>query len=202
MPEISKIERRNILYDIKDETARELIRQKYSKPSNGIPLNDLSSEIRVILNQIPATAQSLDRLAIVARTGNYRDLINLPHIPSNISELTNDIGYLTDYTETDPVFCDSIASEITSNDVVNWNSKTDNIGTITSIKMNGTILGTSGNIDLGSVLTEHQDITGKQDVLVSGTNIKSVNGQSVLGSGDIDTLDAAVDEDTETLILS
>lgn len=202
MPEISKIERRNILYDIKDETARELIRQKYSKPSNGIPLNDLSSEIRVILNQIPTTAQNLDRLAVVARTGSYRDLINLPHIPSNISELTNDVGYLTDYTETDPVFSDSIASDITSNDVVNWNSKTDNIGTITGIKMNGTILGTSGNIDLGSVLTEHQDITGKQDVLVSGTNIKSVNGQSVLGSGDIDTLDAAVDEDTETLILS
>jgi hypothetical protein len=28
-------------------------------------------------------------------------------------------------------------------------------------------------------------ITGKQDVLVSGTNIKTVNGTSVLGAGDI-----------------
>jgi hypothetical protein len=34
-------------------------------------------------------------------------------------------------------------------------------------------------------LTEHQDISGKQDTLVSGTNIKTINGESVLGSGDI-----------------
>jgi len=31
------------------------------------------------------------------------------------------------------------------------------------------------------------DLSGKQDTLVSGTNIKTINGQSVLGSGDIDT---------------
>ena len=35
------------------------------------------------------------------------------------------------------------------------------------------------------VLTSHQDISGKQDKLTSGTNIKTINGQSVLGSGNI-----------------
>ena len=34
-------------------------------------------------------------------------------------------------------------------------------------------------------LTEHQDISGKQDVLVSGTNIKTINNKSLLGSGNI-----------------
>lgn len=29
------------------------------------------------------------------------------------------------------------------------------------------------------------EVGGKQDTLVSGTNIKTVNGQSLLGSGDI-----------------
>ena len=29
-------------------------------------------------------------------------------------------------------------------------------------------------------------ITGKQDALVSGTNIKTINGQSILGNGDIE----------------
>jgi hypothetical protein len=67
--------------------------------------------------------------------------------------------------------------------------------------MNGINRGTSGTIDLGSVITSHQDLSGKQDVLVNGTNIKSINGQSVLGSGDINTMDATVDEDNETLIL-
>lgn len=34
-------------------------------------------------------------------------------------------------------------------------------------------------------LTSHQDITGKQDTLVSGTSIKTINGESLLGSGNI-----------------
>ena len=34
-------------------------------------------------------------------------------------------------------------------------------------------------------LTSHQDISGKQDTLVSGTNIKTINGTSILGSGNI-----------------
>ena len=36
-----------------------------------------------------------------------------------------------------------------------------------------------------SALQSHQDISGKQDKLVSGTNIKTINGQSILGSGNI-----------------
>lgn len=58
-------------------------------------------------------------------------------------------------------------------------------GTITGIKMNGSSKGTSGVVDLGTVLTEHQNLDGKQDTLVSGTNIKTINGTSILGSGDI-----------------
>lgn len=34
-------------------------------------------------------------------------------------------------------------------------------------------------------LTQHQDISGKQDTLVSGTNIKTINGASLLGPGNI-----------------
>lgn len=36
-----------------------------------------------------------------------------------------------------------------------------------------------------TALQTHQDISGKQDKLVSGTNIKTINGQSILGSGNI-----------------
>lgn len=35
-------------------------------------------------------------------------------------------------------------------------------------------------------LTEHQDISGKQDVLISGTNIKTINNNSIVGSGNLD----------------
>lgn len=37
-------------------------------------------------------------------------------------------------------------------------------------------------------LTEHQDISGKQDVLVSGTNIKTINNISVLGKGNLNVV--------------
>lgn len=40
---------------------------------------------------------------------------------------------------------------------------TKNLGTITEVKMNGVSKGTSGVVDLGTVLTEHQDISGKAD---------------------------------------
>lgn len=68
---------------------------------------------------------------------------------------------------------------------VNTLAKSKGNGTITGVRMNGVSKGTSGVVDLGTVITAHQDISGKQDKLVSGTNIKTINGESVLGSGDI-----------------
>ena len=44
---------------------------------------------------------------------------------------------------------------------------------------------------LGKADTAIQDISNKQDNLVSGTNIKTINGDSILGSGDL-TVDAGV----------
>lgn len=66
-------------------------------------------------------------------------------------------------------------------------------GTITEVRMNGASKGTSGVVDLGTVITAHQDISGKQDKLISGTNIKTINGESVIGSGDI-TINSAYPE--------
>ena len=40
---------------------------------------------------------------------------------------------------------------------------TANIGTITSVKMNGSTVSSSGEADLGTVITAHQDISGKAD---------------------------------------
>lgn len=92
-------------------------------------------------------------LATVATSGSYNDLSNKPTIPSAVTEST----------------------------VSGWGF-TKNTGTITGITMNGASKGTSGVVDLGTVIT---DISGKQDALVSGTNIKTINNESILGSGNI-----------------
>lgn len=130
-------------------------------------------------------------LATVATTGDYDDLSNkpaIPTVPTNVSAFTNDAGYTT------------------------------NEGTITGITMNGVSKGTSGVVDLGTVITDisgKQDVidsshklnadlvddatstnkfvtasdkstwSGKQDALVSGTNIKTINNESILGTGNI-----------------
>lgn len=67
---------------------------------------------------------------------------------------------------------------------------------VTGVKINGSTKSpSSGVVDLGTVITSHQDISGKQDKLVSGTNIKTINGESILGSGDITISGGGVSED-------
>lgn len=78
-----------------------------------------------------------------------------------------------------------IPESVTENTVSGWGF-TKNTGTVNGVKINGTTKSpSSGVVDLGTVITAHQDISGKQDKLVSGTNIKTINGTSILGSGDI-----------------
>ena len=91
---------------------------------------------------------------------------------AGILSWTNDGGL----TNPDPVNIKGDAAVITESDVAGWGF-TKNVGTITEIKMNGSSKGTSGVVDLGTVLTEHQslenyvtldgiqNITGKKTVI-------------------------------------
>ena len=94
-------------------------------------------------------------------------------IPTKVSDLTNDAGYITGYTETDPIFAASAAYNISNSDITNWNGKQAALVSGTNIKtVNSTSLLGSGNVAV-------------QPTLVSGTNIKTVNNNSLLGSGDL-----------------
>lgn len=72
-------------------------------------------------------------------SGNYNDLINKPTIPNKTSDLVNDSGFITDYIETDPIFTASVASEITSTDITNWNEKSDFSGSYNDLTDKPTI---------------------------------------------------------------
>lgn len=108
-------------------------------------------------------------------------------------------GYLTSYTETDPVFTASEAASITSTDTTNWDTAYG--------WGNHASAGYLDSADIGvSVQAYDADLTSwaalspssKQDTLVSGTNIKTVNSTSLLGSGNITTGDVTL-TGTETL---
>lgn len=65
----------------------------------------------------------------------------------------------------------------------------DGTGSISDVEVNGTSVVSGGvaSIDLTGYATT-SDLGNKQDTLVSGTNIKTINNESVLGSGNLETL--------------
>lgn len=92
--------------------------------------------------------------------------------------------YLT--SEIDPLFSKSPSASITNQDIANWNNKSEFSGNYDDLNGKPTIpTKTSELINDSGYINEHQDITGKQDVLVSGETIKTINNQSLLGSGNI-----------------
>lgn len=54
------------------------------------------------------------------------------------------------------------------------NSKTSNVGTITGITMNGSSKGTSGVVDLGTVLTAHQSLDGYVNAATYDSTAKKI----------------------------
>ena len=74
-------------------------------------------------------------------------------VPTKVSDLTNDSGFITGYTETDPIFTASAAYGISSSDITNWNGKTSNTGTVTNVAVgiglttaNGSAITSTGTI--------------------------------------------------------
>ena len=110
---------------------------------------------------------STSSLATVATTGAYSDLTGTPTIP---------------------------AAQVNSD----WNANSGvaqilNKPTLATVATTGAYSDLSGTPSLATVATTGAysdlsgtpDLTTKQDTLVSGTNIKTINGNSLLGSGDI-----------------
>lgn len=64
-------------------------------------LQNNSSTVEALNSAIGNKANTAD-LAAVATSGSYADLQGKPTIPSKTSQLTNDSGFLTSYSESDP----------------------------------------------------------------------------------------------------
>lgn len=109
--------------------------------------------------------------------------------PTKTSDLTNDSNFITGITSSDV----TTALGYTPYNSTNPAGYTSNVGTVTSV--NNTQPDANGNVNisvLGGANTDLSNLTATgeahfQKPLVSGTNIKTVNNTSLLGSGNIDT---------------
>lgn len=162
----------------------------YQKPSTGIPASDIADGV-------------------------------IPTVPTNVSAFTNDAGYLTEHQSLDDYYTktqvdtalndkqDTLTAganiTIDANNVISstggtqvqadWNQTDDSA--VDYIKNKPTIPDTSD-------FATKTELNAKQDTLVSGTNIKTINNESILGSGNIEIQGGGggMDEDTELLISS
>ena len=183
----------------------------------------------ITITKKDGTQQSVNLFDAEGAVTNYELLENLPSVGG--VELVGDktleeLGiqekgdYLT--SENDPLFKQSASYGITSQDIRNWNNKSEFSGNYDDL--NGKLTKTSELINdsgfiseipseyvteseleekgyLTSVpseyvtsqelenkgyLTEHQSLDHLQEKLKSGENIKTINGNSILGSGDIE----------------
>lgn len=142
----------------------------YSKPSDGIPKTDLASDVQTSLDKADTALQSIPSEYVTETKLTEKGYATTEQVNGKQDKITD---------------LDTIRSGAAKGATALQSYTEKYTGTITGITMNGASKGTSGVVNLGTVITAHQDISGKQDKLVSGTNIKTINGNSILGSGDI-----------------
>ena len=149
----------------------------------------------------------------VATSGSYSDLTNKPIIPTKTSQLTNDSSFVNDYQlsgKQDKLTSGTNIKTINNQsilgsgniDIQGGGSESVAWGDITG-KPDFKAVATSGsyddltnkpviptktsNLTNDSGFVNDYQLSGKQDKLISGTNIKTINNESILGSGNIAT---------------
>lgn len=138
----------------------------YIKPSTGIPKSDLASSVQTSLGKADTALQKhQDISGKVDNTAAGADSLLSKITNSWTATPTDDTYFIRQDTSSKNEFgrvkFSTLWSYIKSK--VESLGYTKNTGTITGIKMNGVSKGTSGVVDLGTVITKHQDVSGKQD---------------------------------------
>ena len=162
--------------------------------------------------------QGKPQFAGVATSGDYNDLINKPTIPDvsdlatkqEIADMETKSNAAATYATKDEIpslegyLTETVASETYATkqalgnklDTATYNSEKAGFET----KENA-----AATYQVKGNYATKQEIAGKQDTLVSGTNIKTINGNSVLGAGDITiqaggTVDTAMSDTSENAV--
>ena len=186
----------------------------YRKPSDGIPKTDLSSEVQTALTNADTYKGTVTGVKINGTTKSASNgIVDLGNIPTSIptevyvadftmeslkegmyngTQVDCNMQGLITAMEADKVILvrESEDSAYRGVHVLNgyiedllYFSIVDTQGDI--LYCEGTAYGAEVNYINGASL-HLQSWDGKQDALVSGNNIKTINGESILGSGDIE----------------
>lgn len=162
--------------------------------------------------------QGKPQFAGVATSGNYNDLTNKPTIPDvsglatkqEIADMETKSNAAATYATKQEIpslegyLTETVASETYATKQALGNKL--NTATYNSEKVGfETKENAAATYQVKGNYATKQEIAGKQDTLVSGTNIKTINGNSVLGAGDITiqaggTIDTAMSDTSENAV--
>lgn len=174
------------------------VKSAYHKPSGGIPSTDLASAVQSLLTAAGTALQPSDITTLTSKVTALEELVatdsdsvidkfneivaflNGINASNTLSGMLGDIATQIGAKYTKP--SEGIPSTDLASDVQIYLGKADTAYQKPSAGIPAT--------DLASGVIP--DISTKQDTLVSGTNIKTVNGNSLLGSGNIE-IGGAVD---------
>lgn len=152
----------------------------YIKPNTGIPKTDLSSDVQASLNRADTALQSAPVTSVNNKTGA-------------VTITAQELGALT--AESDPVFSASPAAGITSQDISNWDNKSDFSGSYNDLTNKPSIpaAGIPSGGSTGQVLTKASgsDYDATWQTPSAGGSVDSVNGQTgtvVLDADDVGAL--------------
>lgn len=110
--------------------------------------------------------EGIAKIIVIDETGRYEEIVEIAG--------TNPLNTTSD-------------NMIDAINEVNTLAKSKGNGTITEVKMNGVSKGTSGVVDLGTVITAHQDISGKVDKTL---NAKAFEGITLEASNTTEAMNA------------
>ena len=166
------------------------------------------------IDELLETKADTADLATVATTGDYNDLINKPIIPEQVQSDWNESDsskrdyiknkpdlsqYATeqelnnyyDKGQVDGMLNNKVDTSTLNSDYYNKNTVNNLLDTkadtsdLAQVATSGDYNDLTNKPDL-TVYATTTDLAAKQDTLVSGINIKTINNQSLLGSGNID----------------
>lgn len=185
-------------------TDLETIREGAAKGATAVQSKDVAG---IVTEEGFVAAEDL---AKVATSGSYNDLVDKPTIPSAVTESTVSGWGFTKNTGTYSKPSGGIPRSDLAEEVKGALRKAEQYtGTVTEIKVNGNNIGASGGVvDLGNLVAV--DTVGdlkiiaiqgfinnnlyalpnaangdEDDILLSRDTVKTINGESIVGSGDI-----------------
>lgn len=161
-----------------NETTRQLTKTINGTTTNVVPVATLDSNGKIPASQLPSYVDDVmeyasfsgfpltgetDKIYVALDTGFTYRWSGSQYVRLNTYDpaTENESGLMS---AADKRKLDGVAEGATANE-----------GTITGVKMNGNVVGSSGVVDLGTVLQAHQDISGKADKSATVSDI-SYNG--------------------------